>query len=210
MKIAVAGMGYVGLANAVLLAQNNDVVAVDVAADRVDMINRGISPISDEYIESYLAEKRLCLCATTDARQAYRDAELILIATPTDYDPEKNYFDTSSVESVIGQILQVNDHATIVIRSTVPVGYTASVREKFECGRIIFAPEFLREGRALYDNLYPSRIIVGAPQDSPDAQSRARQFAELLTQGAIKQDIPTLFTEPTEAEAVKQIGRAHV
>lgn len=210
MKIAVAGMGYVGLANAVLLAQNNDVVAVDVAADRVDMINRGISPISDEYIESYLAEKRLCLCATTDARQAYRDAELILIATPTDYDPEKNYFDTSSVESVIGQILQVNDHATIVIRSTVPVGYTASVREKFECGRIIFAPEFLREGRALYDNLYPSRIIVGAPQDSPDAQSRARQFAELLTQGAIKQDIPTLFTEPTEAEAVKLFSNTYL
>ena len=190
MRIAVAGMGYVGLANAVLLAQNNNVTAVDISADRVELLNCGISPISDEYIEKYLAENELCLTATTAAESAYRDAELILIATPTNYDPDKNYFDTSSVESVIQQVLSVNNSATIVIRSTVPVGYTQSVRERFCCDRIIFAPEFLREGRALYDNLYPSRIIVGAPQNSPDAQKRAREFAELLTQGAIKQDIP--------------------
>lgn len=210
MRIAVAGMGYVGLANAVLLAQNNNVTAVDISADRVELLNCGVSPISDEYIEKYLAEKKLCLTATTDAESAYRDAELILIATPTNYDPDKNYFDTSSVESVIAQILAVNDRATIVIRSTVPVGYTQSVRERFGCDRIIFAPEFLREGRALYDNLYPSRIIVGAPQNSPDAQKRAREFAELLTQGAIKQDIPTLFTEPTEAEAVKLFSNTYL
>ncbi len=210
MRIAVAGMGYVGLANAVLLAQHNEVTAVDIAVDRVDMINNGISPISDEYIERYLAEKRLCLKATIDAEDAYRGAELILIATPTDYDPEKNYFDTSSVEGVIGQVLAVNDNATIVIRSTVPVGYTSAVRERLGCERIIFAPEFLREGNALYDNLYPSRIIVGAPKDSADACERAREFAELLQQGAIKQDIPTLFTEPTEAEAVKLFSNTYL
>ena len=210
MRIAVAGMGYVGLANAVLLAQNNNVTAVDISADRVELLNCGISPISDEYIEKYLAENELCLTATTAAESAYRDAELILIATPTNYDPDKNYFDTSSVESVIQQVLSVNNSATIVIRSTVPVGYTQSVRERFCCDRIIFAPEFLREGRALYDNLYPSRIIVGAPQNSPDAQKRAREFAELLTQGAIKQDIPTLFTQPTEAEAVKLFSNTYL
>lgn len=210
MRIAVAGMGYVGLANAVLLAQSNNVTAVDISADRVELLNRGISPISDEYIEKYLAEKKLCLTATTDAESAYRTAELILIATPTNYDPDKNYFDTSSVESVIQQVLSVNNSATIVIRSTVPVGYTVTARERFDCNRIIFAPEFLREGRALYDNLYPSRIIVGAPQNSPDAQKRAREFAELLTQGAIKQDIPTLFTQPTEAEAVKLFSNTYL
>ncbi len=210
MRIAVAGMGYVGLANAVLLAQNNNVTAVDISADRVELLNCGISPISDEYIEKYLAEKKLCLTATTDAESAYRTAELILIATPTNYDPDKNYFDTSSVESVIQQVLSVNNSATIVIRSTVPVGYTVTARERFDCNRIIFAPEFLREGRALYDNLYPSRIIVGAPQNSPDAQKRAREFAELLTQGAIKQDIPTLFTQPTEAEAVKLFSNTYL
>lgn len=210
MRIAVAGMGYVGLANAVLLAQNNNVTAVDISADRVELLNCGISPISDEYIEKYLAEKKLCLTATTDAESAYRTAELILIATPTNYDPDKNYFDTSSVESVIQQVLSVNNSATIVIRSTVPVGYTVTARERFDCNRIIFAPEFLREGRALYDNLYPSRIIVGAPQNCPDTQKRAREFAELLTQGAIKQDIPTLFTQPTEAEAVKLFSNTYL
>ena len=210
MRIAVAGMGYVGLANAVLLAQDNDVVAVDVVAERVDMINRGVSPIADEYIERYLAEKELSLSATTDAENAYRDAELILIATPTDYDPDKNYFDTSSVESVIQQVLSVNDNATIVIRSTVPVGYTSAARKKYCCDRLIFAPEFLREGKALYDNLYPSRIIVGVPQDNPDAQKRAHEFAELLQKGAIKQDIPILFTEPTEAEAVKLFSNTYL
>lgn len=210
VKTAVAGMGYVGLANAVLLAQHNDVTVVDISADKVEMLNRGISPISDEYIEKYLAENKLSLRAATDAESAYRNAELILIATPTNYDPDKNNFDTSSVESVIGQILEVNDHATIVIRSTVPVGYTESVSKRIGCDRIIFAPEFLREGRALYDNLYPSRIIVGAPQDSPDAQKRAHEFAELMIQGAIKQDIPTLFIQPTEAEAIKLFSNTYL
>ncbi len=210
MRIAVAGMGYVGLANAVLLAQDNDVIAVDVVAERAEMLNRGVSPIADEYIERYLAEKELSLSATTDAESAYRDAELILIATPTDYDPDKNYFDTSSVESVIQQVLSVNNSATIVIRSTVPVGYTSAARERFGCDRIIFAPEFLREGKALYDNLYPSRIIVGAPQDIPDSQKRAHEFAELLREGAIKKDIPMLFTEPTEAEAVKLFSNTYL
>lgn len=203
-------MGYVGLANAVLLAQHNDVTVVDISADKVEMLNRGISPISDEYIEKYLAEKKLSLRAATDTESAYRNAELILIATPTNYDPDKNNFDTSSVESVIGQILEVNDHATIVIRSTVPVGYTESVSKRIGCDRIIFAPEFLREGSALYDNLYPSRIIVGAPQDSPDAQKRAHEFAELMIQGAIKQDIPTLFIQPTEAEAIKLFSNTYL
>lgn len=210
MRIAVAGMGYVGLANAVLLAQKNSVTAVDIAAERVDMINRGISPIADEYISRFLSEESIELSATTDADKAYRDAELILIATPTDYDPDKNYFDTSSVESVIRQVLSVNDSATIVIRSTVPVGYTALIRERFGCDRILFSPEFLREGRALYDNLYPSRIIVGAPQDCPDAVNRAQEFARLLCEGAIKQDIPTLFTETTEAEAVKLFSNTYL
>ncbi len=210
MRIAVAGMGYVGLANAVLLSQHNNVTAVDISVDRVEMLNRGISPISDEYIERYLAEKELYLSATTDAVSAYRDAELILIATPTNYDPEKNYFDTSSVESVIEQILAVNDSATVVIRSTVPVGYTKSISEHFGCERIIFAPEFLREGRALYDNLYPSRIIVGARLDKADAKKRACEFAELLIRSAVKQDIPTLFTQTTEAEAIKLFSNTYL
>ncbi|MBQ8171137.1 MAG: nucleotide sugar dehydrogenase [Oscillospiraceae bacterium] len=210
MKIAVAGTGYVGISNAVLLAQNNTVVTVDIIPEKAEMLNNRKSPIADEYIEKYLAEKQLDLSATTDGKSAYTGAELIIIATPTNYDPDKNYFDTSSVESVIGQILEVNDNATIVIKSTVPVGYTMSIRERFGCDRIIFSPEFLREGQALYDNLYPSRIIVGAPKDSEDSVRRAKQFASLLVQGAIKEDIPVLFTDPTEAEAVKLFSNTYL
>ncbi len=210
MKITVAGTGYVGLSNAVLLSQNHDVTTVDIIPEKAAMINERRSPIADEYIERYLAEKKLSLSATTDGTGAYRDAELVIIATPTNYDPEKNYFDTSSVENVIEQILAVNDNATIVIKSTVPVGYTVSIRERYGCGRIIFSPEFLREGQALYDNLYPSRIIVGAPQDDEDACRRARVFAQLLNEGAIKEDIPVLFTDPTEAEAVKLFSNTYL
>ncbi len=210
MKIAVAGTGYVGISNAVLLAQNNTVVTVDIIPEKAEMLNNRKSPIADEYIEKYLAEKQLDLSATTDGKSAYTDADIIIIATPTNYDPDKNYFDTSSVESVIEQILEVNDKATVVIKSTVPVGYTMSLRERFGCDRIIFSPEFLREGQALYDNLYPSRIIVGAPQDNEDSVRRAKQFASLLEQGAIKEDIPVLFTDPTEAEAVKLFSNTYL
>ena len=210
MKIAVAGTGYVGLSNAVLLSQNNPVVTVDIIDEKVCMINDRVSPIADEYIEKYLAEKQLKLTATTDGTAAYADADIVIVATPTNYDTEKNYFDTSSVESVIEQVLAVNDHATIVIKSTVPVGYTVSVRERFACGRIIFSPEFLREGQALYDNLYPSRIIVGAPREDEDACRRAKEFAELLEQGALKEDITVLFTDPTEAEAVKLFSNTYL
>lgn len=210
MKIAVAGTGYVGISNAVLLAQNNTVVTVDIIPEKAEMLNNRKSPIADEYIEKYLAEKELSLSATVDGDSAYTGADIIIIATPTNYDPDKNYFDTSSVESVIEQILKVNDTATIVIKSTVPVGYTVSMRERYGCDRIIFSPEFLREGQALYDNLYPSRIIVGAPQEDEDACRRARQFAELLQQGALKEDIPVLFTNPTEAEAVKLFSNTYL
>lgn len=210
MKIAVAGTGYVGISNAVLLAQNNTVVTVDIIPEKAEMLNSRRSPIADEYIERYLAEKELSLSATVDGDSAYTGADIIIIATPTNYDPDKNYFDTSSVESVIEQILKVNDTATIVIKSTVPVGYTVSMRERYGCDRIIFSPEFLREGQALYDNLYPSRIIVGAPQEDEDACRRARQFAELLQQGALKEDIPVLFTNPTEAEAVKLFSNTYL
>lgn len=210
MKIAVAGTGYVGISNAVLLAQNNTVVTVDIIPEKAEMLNSRRSPIADEYIEKYLAEKELSLSATVDGDSAYTGADIIIIATPTNYDPDKNYFDTSSVESVIEQILKVNDTATIVIKSTVPVGYTVSMRERYGCDRIIFSPEFLREGQALYDNLYPSRIIVGAPQEDEDACRRARQFAELLQQGALKEDIPVLFTNPTEAEAVKLFSNTYL
>ena len=210
MKIAVAGTGYVGLSNAVLLSQKHSVVTVDIIPEKAAMINERKSPIVDEYIEKYLAEKKLDLTATTDGASAYRDAELIIIATPTNYDPEKNYFDTSSVESVIEQILEVNDTATIVIKSTVPVGYTVSVRERYDCSRLIFSPEFLREGQALYDNLYPSRIIVGAPRDDEDACNRAKVFASLLEEGALKEDISVLFTDPTEAEAVKLFSNTYL
>lgn len=200
MKITVAGLGYVGLSMAVLLAQDNEVTAADIVDEKVDMVNRRESPIADEYIERYLAEKPLSLNAVKACAEAYRSAELIVVAAPTNYDEERNYFDTSAVESVIEEILGVNDSATIVIKSTVPVGYTVSVKERYNCGRIIFSPEFLREGKALYDNLYPSRIIVGSDDDS---LARAEVFAELLKRGAEKKDIPVLFMQPTEAEAVK-------
>ena len=210
MKITVAGTGYVGLSNAVLLSRHHSVTAVDIIEEKVELINARRSPIADEYIEKYLAEKELDLTATTDWRSAYTSADVIIIATPTNYDTEKNYFDTSSVESVIEQILGVNDRAVIVIKSTVPVGYTVCIRKQYECGRIIFSPEFLREGQALYDNLYPSRIIVGAPRDDEQACEAAKMFAGLLCEGAVKQDIPVLYTDPTEAEAVKLFSNTYL
>lgn len=207
MRITIAGLGYVGLSMAVLLAQNNEVTAADIVEEKVAMVNRRESPIADEYIERYLAEKPLSLTAVKASADAYRSAELIVVAAPTNYDEERNYFDTSTVESVIKEILGVNDSATIVIKSTVPVGYTESVRARYNCGRIIFSPEFLREGKALYDNLYPSRIIVGADESS---RSRAEAFAELLKQGAEKKDVQVLFMQPTEAEAVKLFSNTYL
>lgn len=210
MKIAIAGTGYVGLANAVLLSQKNQVVAVDLVQEKVDQINARKSPLADREIEEYLATKPLQLTATTDGEAAYRGADYVIISTPTNYDPVKNYFDTSSVEAVIRQVMAVNPNAVIVIKSTVPVGYTASLREKYGCENILFSPEFLREGRALYDNLYPSRIIVGTPTEDKPLVATAETFAELLRAGALKEDVPVLRMGATEAEAVKLFANTYL
>ena len=209
-KIAVAGTGYVGLSIATLLAQHNMVKAVDVIAEKVNLINQHRSPIQDEYIEQYLKEKHLELTATLDGREAYRDAEFVVIAAPTNYDPVKNYFDTSHVEEVIALVMEVNPNAIMVIKSTIPVGYTESVRRKFGTENILFSPEFLRESKALYDNLYPSRIIVGRPEGDERLDKAAHDFAALLQEGAMKENIPTLFMGLTEAEAVKLFANTYL
>lgn len=208
MKIAVAGVGYVGLSNAVLLSQYNHVVAFDISKERVDMVNGRISPIVDDEIERYLKEKELDIVATTNAEEAFSDAEFVIVSTPTDYDPNKSYFDTSSVESVIETVLTVNPSATVVIKSTVPVGYTSSVSEKFNCKNIIFSPEFLREGRALHDNLYPSRIIAGVV--SEEMRPVAERFTSLLSEAAEKKDVSVLIMNSTEAEAVKLFANTYL
>lgn len=210
MKIAVAGTGYVGLSMAILLAQHNTVKAVDIIPEKVEMINNKKSPIVDKEIEEYLANKDLDLEATIDGDSAYRDAELVIISTPTNYDPSKNYFDTSSVESVIKQVIAVNPDAVMIVKSTVPVGFTEDVREEYCCDNILFSPEFLREGHALYDNLYPSRIIVGVPVKNARLHKTAETFANLLKEGAIKEDIEVRFMNPTEAEAVKLFANTYL
>ena len=223
MNISVAGTGYVGLSIATLLAQHHNVTAVDIVPERVEMVNNKKSPIQDDYIEDYLANKPLQLCATTDWENGYKDAEFVVIAAPTNYDSTKNFFDTSAVEDVIDKVLKVNPNATMVIKSTIPVGYTAGVREKFSyrerkadgtfevvMPNIIFAPEFLRESKALYDNLYPSRIIAGYDQSNPHLEERAHVFAALIKEGAIKQDVPVLFMGSTEAEAVKLFANTYL
>ncbi len=210
MKIAVAGTGYVGLSMATLLSQKHSVMAVDIVSEKVEMINRRESPIQDEYIEKYFAEKELDLVATLDAEAAYRDAEFVVIAAPTNYDPQKNFFDTSAVEAVIRLVMKVNPSAIMVIKSTIPVGFTASVREKYGTDNILFSPEFLRESKALYDNLYPSRIIVGTDMHDERLVGAAHKFAALLQEGALKPDVDTLFMGFTEAEAVKLFANTYL
>ena len=204
MQITVAGIGYVGLSNAILLSQENDVIAIDISQERVDLVNQKKSPLVDYEIEKYLSEKSLNLRATTDPKEAYEKADYIIIATPTNYDSERDYFDTTSIESVIESVLQINSEAVMVIKSTIPVGYIKNIRDKYKITNVFFSPEFLREGKALYDNLYPSRIIVG------EKSKRAEVFVSLLREAAIKEDIPVLYTESTEAEAIKLFANTYL
>ena len=210
MKIAVAGTGYVGLSNAILLSQHNEVFATDIIQAKVDLINSKKSPIVDKEIEEYLANKKLNLTATTDAKLAYNDADFIIISTPTNYDPEKNYFDTSSVEAVLKLVKEINPEATVVIKSTIPVGYTEKIRTEMGIKNLLFSPEFLREGHALYDNLYPSRIVVSFPKEQPELKKKAELFASLLKEGAIKEDIKVLYPNCTEAEAIKLFANTYL
>lgn len=210
MKIAVAGTGYVGLSNAILLSQHNEVFATDIIQTKVDLINSKKSPIVDKEIEEYLANKKLNLTATTDANLAYKDADFIIISTPTNYDPEKNYFDTSSVEAILKLVKEINPEATVVIKSTIPVGYTEKIRAEMGIKNLLFSPEFLREGHALYDNLYPSRIVVSFPKEQPELKEKAQQFASLLKEGAIKEDIRILYPNCTEAEAIKLFANTYL